>query len=195
MWTFKQAKNFYPGRNRNERLLIVIHDAEVADSPTTAEALLDLFASVRSPKASFHFAVDRNSVGQGVKIGDTAWAAPGANADGIQIELFGFARFTREKWLEPNEDKVLNWGALVVAELLVTFRRLGGDISLKHLTVAEIKNPKQSGLVGHRDVNAAFHKSTHTDPGVEFPWDLFLPKVKWWMIQIELNPKWKPSFV
>ena len=44
---------------------------------------------------------------------------------------------------------------------------------VRKLTVAELKDGL-SGVIGHDTATAAFHKSTHTDPGKHFPWALFL---------------------
>jgi hypothetical protein len=46
---------------------------------------------------------------------DIAFAAPGVNSDGIQLELAGVARQTREEWLDPYSVLVLENAASATA--------------------------------------------------------------------------------
>lgn len=175
-YIFKPCRFLYRGRQGAKRILIVVHDMEVPEGAETAEHLGDLFESARSPRASWHFAVDKNSVVQGVSVGDTAWHAPGANHDGIGIEHAGYARQTRGEWLADTE--MLNYSAGLAASIIHGLELFPGiHIPVRQLTPGEIANPTVCGFVGHRDINAVFHKSSHTDPGTSFPWDVYLPKV------------------
>jgi len=192
MWKFTPARWFRKGRLPTTRTVLVIHDMEVQDGADTAEKVATL-ASRWDKKASFHFAVDKNSVVQGVRILDTAWAAPGANNDGVQFEIAGFARHTRAEWL-ANKD-TLTWAAAAVAEVIVYLKRVHKrEVPVRRMTKAQLLDKKQSGLAGHLDINDAFHESTHTDPGSNFPWDVFLPMVKWWIAQID-KPGYQPKFI
>lgn len=182
-WQFIQAAGYYPGRKRNgdatKARLLVIHDMEVRDSALTAENVARVFA--RDARASAHFTVDQDSIVQCVSVNDTAWAAPHANSDGIHFELAGYARHTRARWLEC--EPVLNMAALAVAEVVDRMRVLGVPVKVARLTPTQISQPGgPAGLCGHVDVTAAYHTGGgHTDPGPNFPWDMFLPKVQWWL--------------
>lgn len=179
MFPFVQATHFYVGHRRPVRL-VVIHDMEAAESRTTAENVARWFASGASaPRASAHFCVDQDSIVQCVRGGDTAWHAPGANADGIGIEHAGYARQSRDQWLA--DDAMLNLSALLSAELVTVLGRFGVTVPLRRLSVAEVADGRTPGFCGHIDVSSAFHRSSHTDPGLHFPWRDYLAKVQWWL--------------
>lgn len=184
-----QARHFHRGRRRNSRILFVIHDMELDDSPTTAEACARYFER-GTVQASAHLMADGDSVVQGVLLGDTAFAAPGANSDGIQLELAGRARHTREKWLA--EDDVLTMGAIAAADVVVAFRRFGIHLPIRKGTTADVRNLRWSGFCGHYEVSDAFKKSTHTDPGIGFPWHVFLPRVEYFAAMLDARPDYEP---
>jgi hypothetical protein len=178
---FVQAKWYGPGRTVPIRV-IVIHDMEAPEGPLTAENVAHYFATMpASNKASAHVCVDNNSAVRCVADGDRAWHAPGANSDGLGIELAGYARQSRAEWLDQYSKGVLDQAAKVVAGWCAKHK-----IPARKLTVAELVAGKR-GLVGHRDVSAAYHQTNHSDPGPDFPWDYFLGRVNAF-----LNPS-KPS--
>lgn len=179
-WAYLPAR--YMGVKRTNPLrLIVVHDMEAPEGARTAENVAAYFQGPRSPKASTHIGVDCDSIVQSVPAGVVAFAAPGANRDGFQIEHAGYARQSRAEWLDAYSDRMLGWSALAAAEVIAFSRFFGVDIPVRRLTVAQIKDGRSAGFAGHVDVNAAFRKSTHTDPGSSFPWDVYLGKVEWWL--------------
>lgn len=174
MYAFVQARNYYAGRKRAIRG-IVVHDMEAAEGRTTAESVARYFAGSKAPKASAHLNVDMDSVVQSVKINDTAWHAPNANADFIGMEHAGFARQSRAEWVA--DDHMLNLSAAAAAELC---NRLW--IPPVHLTLDQVRDGHSRGFCGHVDVSNAFHNpGGHVDPGNQFPWDLYLDKVRWFI--------------
>lgn len=178
-WLYLPAK--YQGVVRSGLLRqVVIHTMEAPEKSTTAESVARYFQTITRP-ASTHVNVDNDSIVQSVPAGRVAFAAPGANHDGFQIEIAGYARQSRAEWLDPYSDKVLGWTALATAEVIAFSRLFKVDIPVRHLTVAQEKDGESLGIAGHWDVTQAFRKSTHTDPGKEFPWDVFLGKVEWWL--------------
>lgn len=192
-YTFKPCRFLYRGRQGAKRILIVVHDMEVREGANTAESLGDLFQGPRSPRASWHFAVDKNSVVQGVGVGDTAWHAPGANHDGIGIEHAGYASQSRDQWLADGD--MLNYSAGLAASILHGLELFPGiHIPVHRLNVAELLGGTASGFAGHRDVNDAFHKSTHTDPGSSWPWDVYLAKVDYCLSLARGNPNFVVPF-
>jgi N-acetyl-anhydromuramyl-L-alanine amidase AmpD len=116
---------------------------------------------------SAHLCIDNNSIVQCVFDNDIAFAAPGANHNGIHLELAGFARQTREEWLDPFSILVLENAANASAQYCLKY-----NIPPKHLANDELEEG-QKGIVGHVNVSQVFKKSTHTDPGAGFPWDIF----------------------
>ncbi|MFD3464810.1 N-acetylmuramoyl-L-alanine amidase [Streptomyces sp. NPDC058682] len=168
---FVQAKWYGPGRTVPIRV-IVIHDMEAPEGPRTAENVASWFATVSAAnKASAHVCVDNDSAVRCVADGDRAWHAPGTNSDGLGIELAGYARQTRAEWLDQYSKGVLEQAAQVVAGWCQKH-----NIPAVKLTAAELKAGKR-GIVGHRDVSAAYGQTNHSDPGPEFPWDYLLARV------------------
>ncbi|QSI50013.1 peptidoglycan-binding protein [Thermobispora bispora] len=166
-----QAKHYTKGRLRPVRL-IVIHSMEAPEKPTTAEDVAKWFAK-GGMNASAHVCVDNNSAVRCVDDGDTAWAAPNANADGLHLELAGYARQSRAEWLDTYGKDMLKIAAGVVATWATKY-----GIPIVKLTPAEVRAGKK-GICGHADVTNAYPGTgDHWDPGPHFPWDHFLDLVK-----------------
>lgn len=191
-YPFVQAAHFYRGRRSPKRVVLVVHDMEVAEGDKTAENVARMFAN-GTLNASAHFCVDHNSVMQCVAVGDTAWHAPGCNNDGIGIEHAGYASQSRDQWLADGD--MLNYSAGLAASILHGLELFPGiHIPVHRLNVAELLGGTASGFAGHRDVNDAFHKSTHTDPGSSWPWDVYLAKVDYCLSLARGNPNFVVPF-
>ncbi|NYF44636.1 peptidoglycan recognition protein family protein [Streptosporangium sandarakinum] len=172
-----QARYYHKGRLRPVRL-IVMHSMEAPEKPETAENVARWFAT-NSPETSAHVCVDPDSAVRCVNDGDTAWAAPNANADGLHIEMAGYARQTRAQWQDAASLGTLKQAAKVAAAWVKKY-----GIPVKHLTPAEVRAGKK-GFCAHVDVTRAYPGTgSHTDPGTGFPWDRFLA-----MVQEELDGK------
>ena len=79
--------NYHAGRTGGIRV-IVIHTGETGEGSTAAEGMGNWFADARA-RASAHKGADTDSICTYLPDTATAWAAPGANADGLQLELLG----------------------------------------------------------------------------------------------------------
>lgn len=164
------SPNKYAGRIKPIRV-VVVHTMEVDENDANvAEAVGNAFANP-ARQASAHVGVDTDSECRYVPDADTAWAAPGANADGLQIELAGRAGQTSGDWQDAASQAILERAAQRVAQWCQAY-----DIPIRHLSVAELKAGAK-GIVGHYDVTLAYRQSSHTDPGASFPWDAFLARV------------------
>ncbi len=174
-WPMIQAKWFTPLK-RNERSIrvIVIHDMEFPERITAAEDVAAYFSNPRDDrgnpvKASAHICVDNNSIVQCVYDSDVAFAAPGANHDGIQIELAGYGKQSRDNWLDVYSVGVLSFAADAVSQYAIKY-----GIPIRQLTDKQLADGKSKGIIGHYQASRVFKKSDHTDPGENFPWDVFL---------------------
>lgn len=171
--TFIQARNYKVGRDGKQIRLLVCHDMEAPEGPLTAENVARYFAAKDTRMASAHYCVDNNSVVQCVKDSDTAYAAKGANADGLHFELAGYARQTPAEWVDSYSLPMLTLAAALVAAKARAY-----GIPVRKLTAAEVRAGK-AGICGHGDVTKAYPPGTgHTDPGGQFPWPLFLDLIQ-----------------
>lgn len=119
-----------------------------------------------------HNCVDPDSITQGVREAHTAWAAPGANADGIQIEQAGYAGQTASQWDDAPSKALLDRTARLVADLCVRH-----NLPIRHLTNDQLKAGER-GVIGHRQASQVYRLSDHTDPGDNFPWDKVIAQAK-----------------
>ena len=173
-WPFIQARWFTPFDGVRHPRVIVVHDMEYYERDDSAEIIAHDFAT-RPPgnKASAHICVDNNSIVQCVKDNDIAYAAPGANSDGLQMELTGFGKQTEAEWLNFYGIALLAIGSDAAAQWCLKF-----GLPPIHLTDEQVKDKLTKGICGHDQVSRVFKLSDHTDPGVNFPWQYFISSVR-----------------
>lgn len=169
-------RSYSPGRNRPVQYA-VIHYTAGSEGPTSAEAGV-AYDKTRPDGTSCHCFADSNTVLREVPDVDRAHAARyHGNEIGLQLELCGTAQ-TRDQWLDPVSSATLRLGAKQVAEWCRDHA-----LPVRRLTVAETRaayyntaGNRPKGIVGHVDCTQAYPEDggTHTDPGREFPWDVFL---------------------
>jgi len=171
---FREAKYFKAIQHARAVDLVVLHSAEVGETLDGAEALMT-YCAANDRVASWHYAVDADSVTQSVLENDVAYHAPGANGRGIGIELCGRARQTTEEWMDDFSIRTLELAAWLTAGICIR-RRIPAD----PVDVAGLLAGKR-GITTHDAVSKAWKKSTHTDPGPHFPMDHFISRVRWWI--------------
>lgn len=172
-----QAKNY---RRVGERQidLLVLHSTENPLRPgrKMARAVGGWFGGANAPVASAHFINDDVEVIQCVRVGDVAYAAPGANRNGVQLEIVGQAFKTN--WLKEGLPTITKTAELVAA--------LCQDLSIPlcRIDVDGLKAGER-GITTHRAVTEASKRSTHVDPGgpgdARWPWSEFLDLVRGFM--------------
>lgn len=163
LWPFVEARHFGKVMGRKVRV-IVIHDMEAPELDKTAENVAQYFATTPTV-ASAHICVDNNSIVQCVRDSHVAYAAPGCNHDGIQVELAGYAKQTKAEWRDKYSIAMLAIASDAVAQYCLKY-----IIPAVHLTDQQLKDGAR-GIVGHDQVSRVYKKSTHTDPGPRFPWN------------------------
>jgi N-acetyl-anhydromuramyl-L-alanine amidase AmpD len=154
------ARNYTPAW-RTAVDLVVIHSTECPRSLGAARNVARWFAGPDAPMASAHYIVDDDEVIQCVSERNVAWAAPGANRRGIQIELVGYARHTEQEWLEGGViERARGLVSAICERWAIPVTKLGPEELLQGCR----------GIAGHIDVSRAWHRSSHWDPGFGFPW-------------------------
>jgi N-acetyl-anhydromuramyl-L-alanine amidase AmpD len=151
--------------------LIVIHTMESDEKGESAENCAQWFRNPTA-KVSAHYCVDADSIVQCVRDVDVAWAAPGANSNGIQIEHAGRAKQTGREWADAYSTAMLDRSAALVAELCRKH-----TIPATWLYAADLKAGRR-GITTHKAVSDAFKRSTHWDPGSGFPVEGYLSRVR-----------------
>jgi len=169
------AANFTAVEHRSIDLL-VIHDMEYPERKTAAEDVAAFFHN--QPKGSngtsAHYCIDEDSVVRSVRDHDIAWAAPGANSDGLHFELAGYSKQNRGDWLDEYGKHLLHNAAQIVAHKAVRYR-----IPVSHHLSADEVRRGHRGICGHIDITHAWPTmGTHTDPGTSFPWHYFMDLVR-----------------
>lgn len=153
----------HSGRGGRAVRLLMVHTAEGA---RTVESLGAYFSRA-AVQVSSHAGIDDHRVETYVNYDQAAWTARSANTIADQVELCGFARWTREQWLGEHR-RMLELLAGWLAE-----RARARGIPLRKLSPAQVA-AGQSGVCGHVDWTLGVHEGTHTDPGAGFPWDVVM---------------------
>jgi N-acetyl-anhydromuramyl-L-alanine amidase AmpD len=151
--------------------LIVIHTMEMDEKGTTAENCAAWFQNPAA-KVSAHYCVDNDSIVQCVADRDVAWAAPGANSNGLHVEHAGRAAQTGRDWGDAFSLAMLERSAVLVADLCRTYR-----IPVTWLYEADLRAGKR-GITTHDAVSKAFKRGTHWDPGKSFPIERYVSAVR-----------------
>ena len=99
------------------------------------------------------------------------WGAQGANSDGLHIELAGFAKWSRDQWMEKRQT--LENAASAIGKWS---RQYG--IPLRYIEGEELANDRTRGVTTHVAVTKAYKKGDHWDPGPGFPLDYVLERAK-----------------
>lgn len=172
---FRQAQNFTRA-NRTVMKWAVIHSMEGAEAATKAESVSRWFAGENTrfpaPKSSAHYAIDCDSIVQMVHEHHVAWHAPGANRYGIGLEHAGRARQSAAQWLDAFSRPMLMQSAWLMAAICLRW-----NIPIVFVGRNDVSAGKR-GITTHAEVTHAFRKSTHTDPGPNFPMEWYLECVR-----------------
>jgi hypothetical protein len=167
-----------PSDPAREVRLICLHSAECGEVPGAAEALQTWAAgSAHAKGASWHFAVDSDSITQSVELHDVAWHAGPINGYSVGIEQAGRAAQTREQWTDPYSAALLERTAQLIALIAAWY-----DLPIEH--AGNPKNPDARGVCTHADVSRAWNvRGGHWDPGPNYPIEVVLVAARRMLIE------------
>lgn len=151
--------------------LVVLHSMESSEKPGTARQVALWFKHDVPRPASAHYCVDADEVVQCVVEDFVAYGAPGANSNGIHIEFAGRAVQTGQEWLDHYSRAMLIRGVELVADICWRRKIPGVFVDAAGLIRGD------RGITTHAEVTKAFKKSTHWDPGPNFPMSWFVGRV------------------
>lgn len=145
-----------------------------ASASGTALSTAKYFASAAAG-GSAHYIEDITDEQHSVPDNTQAYHAP-PNARSIGIEICSEGgnypqSYTRTEWLSPQVWPAVVRAAARTRELCQRF-----GIPMVKLNPTDLLAGKH-GICGHVDVSQAWHQSTHSDPGPEFPWVEFMAAV------------------
>lgn len=184
MADFRQAKH-YTATNGRQIDLIVIHDMEAPEGDLTAENVARYFATT-TKSASAHWCFDNNSAVRCVLDKDVAYHAPGANHNGIGYEHAGYAKQSREEWLDQYGVDMLQISANQAAFDCTLYQ-----IPINYVSVDGLLRGER-GITTHWDVSKTFRRSSHWDPGLGFPMDMYLNWVRGYALGTIIPPSTSP---
>lgn len=145
-----------------------------ASGPGTALGTARYFAS-GSAGGSAHYICDPGDEQHCVPDGTIAFhAPPNPRSIGIEINSEGGdypKSYTRAEWLSPQVWPAVVRAAARTRELCDRFH-----IPMVRINSSDLLAGKH-GICGHVDVSQAWHQSTHSDPGPQFPWVEFMAAV------------------
>jgi hypothetical protein len=185
--SFKEARYYLRDKPRSVVHWIVIHSAEIGEFPTSAEALQNYAHRMPDGRiASWHWSIDNDSATKSVDEKYVAYHAKKANRFGVGYEHAGYARQTREDWLDDYSESML-WISAVIAARYTGPR---WDLPLDNVVDAaglrraydefiDRGKPVPNELRGfttHHAVTLGLGGS-HVDPGRGFPMDRYLEMV------------------
>jgi hypothetical protein len=157
-------------RNGAKVRLVTIHTAE---GSRTKESLGLYFNG--GVDASSHVGIDAGGMQQYVDYSRAAWTLRSGNPISDNAELCAFARWTRAQWLgTATVDGCVNPRRILENAAAWTRDRCNArGIPKVKLSPADVRAGK-AGVIGHIDWTLGMNDGTHTDPGGNFPWDVFM---------------------
>lgn len=144
---------------------VVIHTAEGA---RTADDLRAFFN--RSTTVSVHaIADDATLLDNLVPYDRAAWTMRNGNPKSDNLELCGFAKWSRDEWLNNHQGMLNN------AATWIRNRCHARGIPIRKIDADAVRRG-ESGVIGHVDYTNGTGDGTHWDPGPGFPWDVVISR-------------------
>ncbi|MDV6300181.1 M23 family metallopeptidase [Dietzia maris] len=168
--TYTQLTNIDRGpRDPGTVPLIAIHTYECPRE--SGERALRNRANYQQTSGTGSYNVLVSADGKSLRANDDNYtpcaSLPTGDRLGFHLSFLAYAADSRETWLK--HDAQLREAARICAQWC---RNHGHEV--RRLSVPEVQGRRVRGFCSHGDISVAFRESTHTDPGKNFPWDVFL---------------------
>lgn len=176
MSLFIPSPNFYSGR-RSELKWIVFHTTESPERTSAAYNIARNWFGLASARVSAHIVVDDGSdprypdgIIECVKPQDTAWHCANGNAGGYGVEIVGYTSQGVAQWNDPFSLSSIRNAMNYVSSLAAVT-----TIPERWLTDAQLRN-NEKGFITHAQVSRVLGGTSHTDPGINFPFQYAMGK-------------------
>lgn len=166
------------GKFKASPRIVAIHDLEAPPKKGMAYSLATGW--LQNERVSIHAIADPGEVVTMVPLDTVAYHCGSGNPVSLGIEHTGYAAFSPEQWVAgdskqgqaPGAFDALRNGARIVAEWCLKY-----NIPRRWLTPQEAAAGGR-GLATHNTMRLAFGGTTHTDPGPNFPYAIYLKMVQ-----------------
>ena len=162
-----------PGRHIQ---YIVMHTIEDAETSGGAMATAEYFKGGGDGRhVSAHYCVSDKDIVQCVQTKDIANAAPGANRNGIHIEMVGRAEQTAVQWQDAFSLETMKNAAWLIGQVLVPKFLVPVEFITADQIRAGVDNTLIRGITTHWEVTkSGIRPGNHTDPGPNWPMTQFM---------------------
>lgn len=163
-------KRNYGPKPRRITQFLTLHCTEGHEGLRKDDDVAAMFARADLAKPrSCHYVNDSDSVTRCLDEMAVGWhCGTTGNSRSIGIEFCGRARQSQAEWLDELSRPMLAIGARLIREIC---DRHG--LPLNFLDAAALSAGLR-GVTTHAEVSKAWHESTHTDPGPNFPIEMLL---------------------
>ncbi|WP_066527108.1 peptidoglycan DD-metalloendopeptidase family protein [Corynebacterium bouchesdurhonense] len=165
------SQKFWENGTYSPKRLIVLHTTENSAKSTVEGVATFQLGPENTWKGAYTGLVDSRGAALRANTDDqkVPAAANISNSYGLHLSLVGWSSWKREEWLA--QEKMLRRAARIVADWSTKH-----GIPIRRLTAEQIKAGSW-GITDHNGTRLAYGKTTHTDVGPGFPWDVFLEMV------------------
>lgn len=152
----------YSGRNGAKVIWVAIH---------TTEGIMDArdlgYYWQRITSGSSHAGCDNTKTVTYIDPAYASWTLLNGNSRSVNMEICGWARWTRDEWLGPQKGRLIqaaNWARQMCDRFGIPRRYIGAQGVARG----------EAGIIGHVDYTNGAKDGNHWDPGPGFPWDVFI---------------------
>jgi hypothetical protein len=152
-------------RSGRNVIWVCVHTAEGIRKATDLRAFFE-----RSKDSSAHAVADDVTLLDNlVSYSQAAWTLRNGNSRSDNLELCGFASWSRDEWLTNHKGMLNNAAAWIKT------RCIARGIPIRKLDAAGVRRG-DAGVIGHVDYTNGTGDGTHWDPGPGFPWDYVITR-------------------